>query len=861
MRRAIDSKRMSTARGQTREQRSAEAEVLTAGPPSEAPPQPASAAVEPRAPAPGALAPEAGEARYRALAEAAQDYIFIISSAGLVEYVNEAGAGLFGERSAALVGRRMIELFPPETGAQQWQSIRAVLERSEPRYAESLVPFPSGRRWLGTWLTPLRDAQGTVSAALGVSRDISERKQFDQSLLERSSAAALGAEVGAALTSAADLREALRRCAEAMVHRLGAATVGIWSLDEAAEALALQARVGLEAPAAAIPNQLRFDDAGWGRVAREGRVLVTNPLEGEARLPGRDWAQTEALVAYAGYPLVVTGRTVGLLSLFGRQPWSAIALSTLESVANMMAVGIDRQRASEALRASEASLATAQRIAQLGSWAVEFKSFDDLDQNPLRWSDEVCRIFGYEPKAAPLTRASFYLAVHPDDRERVQQAAKDAIFDRQPYELEHRIVRPDGSQRMVYERAAVFYDSVDGRPQRMVGTVQDITERKRLEEQVRQAQKMEGIGQLAGGVAHDFNNILTIIGSSLGLLRMQPGLTADSRDLLEQASKAVDRAANLTRQLLTFSRKQPLRPQCLDLNEVVSGLTKMLRRIIGEDVNLECKYAADLASVWADVGMIEQVLLNLAVNARDAMVRGGRLVIQTENCTIEADRAARLSGARAGAFVRLRVQDTGCGIAAGLLPHIFEPFFTTKEVGKGTGLGLATVYGIVQQHQGWIEVDSLVGVGTTLDVYLPPAGQHQVAEEVALPKAIPGGSELVLVVEDDDALRLLVRLCLERYGYRVLGARHGRDALHTWSEHSARIDLLLTDLVLPGGLTGREVAQRLKAQRPSLKVLYTSGYSVENAKANDLVVGVNYLPKPYEPSELARAVRRCLDAR
>ncbi len=389
----------------------------------------------------------------------------------------------------------------------------------------------------------------------------------------------------------------------------------------------------------------------------------------------------------------------------------------------------------------------------------------------------------------------------------------------------------------------------------------DITDQMALEEQLRQTQKMEAIGQLASGVAHDFNNILTVIQGHTNLARMHEQVPRQVSDNLAEVAAAAERAANLTRQLLTFSRKQPMELIPLDLNEVVTNLTKMMRRIIGETIALEFKYSPSLPRVQADTGMMEQVLLNLAVNARDAMPDGGRLIIGTEVETVDASRSQRQASARPGQFVCLSVQDSGVGIAPEVLPRIFEPFFTTKEVGKGTGLGLATVDGIVQQHQGWVEVSSQQGVGTTFRVYIPATPKPAKDEPQRLPQPqVRGGTEVILLVEDEAPVRDLTRQVLEKFGYTVLEAFSGVSALKIWQERAVEIDLLLSDIVMPGGMSGRQLAERLRQEKPSLKVILTTGYNPESAEAESrMSERVRLLRKPFPPHAVATLVREVLD--
>jgi len=380
-------------------------------------------------------------------------------------------------------------------------------------------------------------------------------------------------------------------------------------------------------------------------------------------------------------------------------------------------------------------------------------------------------------------------------------------------------------------------------------------DRQRLEAQLRQAQKLEAIGQLAGGVAHDFNNILTVILGNAAQIADDARLPEDVRDAAADISGSGERAASLTRQLLAFSRRQTMQTKVVDVNAIVRNVTRMLRRILGEDVAVRLTFAPGPAYVQADAGMLDQVLLNLAINARDAMPGGGQLTIETSLVDIDQDSVARDEQARPGSFVCLRVSDAGVGIPADDLPHIFEPFFTTKDVGKGTGLGLATTYGIVHQHDGWIEVDSEPGRGTTFRTFLPLAAEGITTGQEPLDSAVPRGhGETILVVEDEDEVRALVVESLASYGYQVLDAASGPQALEVWAAQGAVVDLLLTDVVMPGGLNGLALARRLRTDRPSLRVVYISGYLLNVNDDGVLVEGVNYLAKPFSLPDLARLI-------
>jgi PAS domain S-box-containing protein len=516
----------------------------------------------------------------------------------------------------------------------------------------------------------------------------------------------------------------------------------------------------------------------------------------------------------------------------------------------------ERKRAAEALKQSEASLAAAQQIAHLGSWELDFGNSGKSGREQLRWSDEMYRIFGLEPGQAAVSPEACFQFVHPEDHERVKEALRLACENKGSYDIEHRIVRPDGTERVVREQAEFVLDG-DGRPMQMRGIVMDVTDRKQLE-----SQKMDAIGQLAGGVAHDFNNLLTVIHGHASLLLRDTSLSEPAGRSARQIAQAVERAAGLTRQLLAFSRRQVMQSRRLDLNSVVSNMTRMLGRILGEDVSLQLNFSTEPAFIHADISMIEQVLLNLAVNARDAMPKGGRLAVKISTVSVTARPQMAHPESRPGDFVCLSVSDNGCGIEPAILPRIFEPFFTTKEVGKGTGLGLATVYGIVKQHQGWIEVTSEPGHGAAFDVYLPVCdAEDNVGDDKPDEETVQGGRETILVVEDEMPVRELVCAILRNHGYNVLQAESGTKAVKAWPRMRDKVELLLTDLVMPDQINGRELADQLQRDKPSLKVIYTSGYSADVVGRDFFAQpGLRYLQKPYEPQKLALMVRECLDA-
>jgi PAS domain S-box-containing protein len=519
----------------------------------------------------------------------------------------------------------------------------------------------------------------------------------------------------------------------------------------------------------------------------------------------------------------------------------------------------DRRQAEEELKNSQTQLAKAQNIAQLGSWEW------DIVQNKVTWSDETRRLYGFAEQDMGADMSHCLERVHPDDRAAVQLALNEAVRTGGPYICDHRALLPDGTVRFMHGLGEVVKDD-KGKPVRIIGTTQDITEAERAEaalrrseEQLRQSQKMEAVGRLAGGVAHDFNNLLTVITgySAMSLNAMENNNPL--RKNVEEIQAAAERASSLTGQLLAFSRKQVLQPRIINLNETVSGMEKMLRRLIGEDIELSTLFDPELSHVKADPGQLEQVVLNLAVNARDAMPRGGKLTIQTSNVCLDQKTRFRNRDLEVGEYVMLAITDTGVGMTEEVKPHLFEPFFTTKGLGRGTGLGLATCYGIICQSDGDIRVYSEPNCGTTFKIYLPrvdaPATNTNGKND---PDTLPEGNESILIVEDETAVRRLAATVLRTSGYRVQEARDGIEA-YALIQANQPFDLIITDVIMPK-MSGKELYDQIKVIAPRVKVLFMSGYT-DDALAHHGVLGpeLTFLEKPFSPSRLAQKVREVID--
>jgi len=535
-------------------------------------------------------------------------------------------------------------------------------------------------------------------------------------------------------------------------------------------------------------------------------------------------------------------------------------VEVLEKAGLQLGTVLLRRQAEEKVRKSEASLAEAQHIAHLGSWEW------DLINNNVYWSNELFEIFGLPVKDSGLDYKSVLDFIHPEDRELVQKRVSEALQKGKYYHVEYRIVCPDGTERIVHAQGNAHLNG-DGKPTKFVETVQDITVHKQaekemevLQEQLRQSQKMEAIGRLAGGIAHDFNNLPTVIKgcSQLSLLELKEGDPV--RENTVEINEAAERAADLTRQLLTFSRRQVIEMKVFDLNAILENLDKVLRRVIAEDIVLLTLLKEDLGMVRADPGQIEQVIMNLAINARDAMPSGGKLTIETANMELDEEYTHTHMAVKPGQYVMFSVSDTGYGMSPEVKSRIFEPFFTTKEKGKGTGLGLSTVYGIVKQSEGHIWVYSEPEQGTAFKIYLPRVYEAtEEREEKLVKEELPSGSETILVVEDEEKVRKLIVQVLKRQGYSILEAPHGDDALLVCNQHGGLIHLLVTDVVMPG-MSGSEVARRLASRYPKMKVLYTSGYT-DNAIVHYGVLQkkANYIQKPFTMEGLATKVRQVLD--
>ncbi len=793
------------------------------------------------------------EGRFRSVWEHSLDGMRLTDRAGHILAVNEAFCGLVKLPCEKLIG----QLFPVAyEGHGAHEDIEAYQRRFETGTFE-----PRLIAHLRLWNSEELDVEISSSfvqsglqskALLSLFRDIGERKRAEVRV-------AAFSHLGHQLSAVVSAREAGEIIVRAADQLLGwdACSFALYSAAENAIHRVLSQDT---VDGRRIENIPPDDDAPPSpfirRVIEEGGQLILkeNPDE---MLPGSvafgNTTRPSASILFV--PARAGVEVVAVLSIHSYTPkaYDERGLETLQMLADHCAGALKRIRAQEALSTSEANYRS---LVECSPEAILLHR----DEKFVYANPASLKLLGAAMPQQILGRHVSDI-VPPENRDLIHRRVRQAAEGVAAPPLEQKILRLDGTTLDVEATSIPF--TYEGKPAAQT-IMRDITGRKQLEQQLRQSQKMDAIGQLAGGVAHDFNNMLAVIRGNAELVLMDVDQhTPATNECLKQIMAASERAANLTRQLLVFSRKQVMQSQPLVLNKVIAELTKMLKRIIGEHIDLECRYADPLPFVQADAGMLEQVLLNLAINARDAMPRGGHLLIATDTASFDTAYARNHPGSGAGEYVRLTVTDTGTGIVPKHLPRIFEPFFTTKEVGKGTGLGLATVYGIVRQHQGWIEVSSQPGAGATFKIFLPviPAP----AEAATASKAetqVPGGAETILLVEDEYAVRAVTRRVLESQGYRIYEATTVREALEVWRSHAEEIELLLTDIVMPQGLTGRELAEQLRAQRPALKVIFMSGYSAD-------VVGKDteffrrtrsfFLQKPCSGRTILETVRRCLD--
>jgi PAS domain S-box-containing protein len=733
--------------------------------------------------------------------------------------------------------------------------------------AEFRIVLPGGDvRWVSSRGRCLYDPDGTPSAMTGVDLDITERKRDEERIRHLNRVYRVLSDISQAIVREPDVDHLLREACRVAVEAGGFTMAWIGLIEGGQRTLVRKAQAGADEATERIIDRLIADEPPSGcaftqQALETGHPAVCDDIEQDpVAASWRDAALERGYRTMAAFPVLRSGRPVGAFNFYADIPgaFDVEERRLLEELAGDIgfAIGV-HEREHERRQAEDERRAAEDRFRQLAEAIQQVFWMTDARGTLLYVSPAFETIFGRSCESLAANPGVWMDAVHPDDRERVEQAAYTRLRHGD-YDEVYRITRPDGAVRWIRDRAFHMYDDA-GELYRLVGTAADVTEQRHLEEQLQQAQKMEIVGRLAGGVAHDFNNLLTVINGMADLVLAELADDDPNRGDLIQIRLAGDRAAALTGRLLAVSRRQILKPEIVDLSAIVSGLRDMIQRLIGEDVTLVLELADGLASVRADPGQIEQVVLNLIVNARDAMPDGGVVTIETRNVHVDEIYAAEHPGTRPGPHAMLAVRDTGVGMDESIRRRIFEPFFTTKAQGKGTGLGLSMVYGIVKQSGGSIWFHSEPGHGSRFTIYLPYASGTPVPRPAPPPAAIAHGHETVLVVEDEPPLRELAARILAGAGYTVLQAANGIDALALLAQHADPVHLVFTDVVMPG-MNGRELAARLATLRPGIRVLYTSGYTEDAILRHGVLDDPSrFLSKPYTPSVLRRRIREALD--
>jgi len=744
------------------------------------------------------------------------DCIMVTDAVGIVTHWNDAATRTFGWTAEEMCGQPLLNRFPEEARSFVADLTRRIAAGQDWSGEFEDYHKDGSRIWIDARVVRICNASGQLIGLMGTSHDITARKRAETE------------------------RDRISAQLRLQIDRMPLAYL-------------------------LLDRDLRLVDwnAAAERIfgyAREEVLGMTPPFE--TILPRSAWQAGEHLLgrlragdmaAHAiNENLTKDGRTITC-------EWSNTPLLDRDGlfggVVSLAQDITERRRADDALHASE------ERFRQIAESITEVFWLTTPDKHEIAYVSPGYETIWGRPRAAVYASPRSWMeAIHVDDRERVAQAAS-TNQTAGAYDEEYRIVRPDGTIRWIRDRAFPVRDG-GGQIVRVAGVAEDVTEKRQLEAQLRQAQKMEAIGQLAAGVAHDFNNLLTVINGYSELLLDDVGDRADLREPLEEIWKAGERAASLTRQLLAFSRQQVLAPKILDVNEVIYDTEKMLRRLIGEDVELTTVLQHPLGSIKADRGQLEQVLLNLAVNARDAMPHGGQLTIETRDLVLTDDFAASRPGMAPRRHLALAVTDSGVGMSEEVKRHLFEPFFTTKDPGKGTGLGLAVVHGFVKQSGGCVEVRSEPGAGTGFTIYLPlvdaRGGSGASVAEASLGHT--RGTETILLVEDDDAVRALTKRVLQRCGYTVLEASRGTDGVRLAAAQRTPIHLLITDVVMPG-IPGPMVAEQIRNLHPETKVLYVSGHTNDHVvRTGVLHDAVHFVQKPFAPEAIAHKVREILSS-
>ncbi|MBI1749114.1 MAG: MEDS domain-containing protein [Acidobacteria bacterium] len=849
---------------------------------------------------------ESNERRFRSVVQTACDAIINVDSGGDIVFWNRAAETMFGYTAGEMMGRPLTTVIPARFREAHERGMKRLVSTGESRLIGRVVEVAALRRDGSEFPIELSLAFWTANDEkffTGIVRDISERRRAGEALRQAHDELEIRVEERTAELASANqalhLEIIERSRAEERVRRLNHVYSVLSDINQAIVRvrdrqllLHTACRIAVEKglfrlawigiadngasrfrPAASYgadegfldticlcPDGVVKADCLAGLALHEGRSYVCNDVEHEAPTAHwRDEAIERGYRSVASFPLIVGGRVTGVFNLCAAEPqfFDSDEIRLLEEMAADISLALEsmdqaerRRHAEEMRRSAEARF---QRVFQSSMIGLAFWKMDGCLTEA---NDAFLRLIGYSREELRAGKVRWQDITPPEFTELDNRALEEvrATGVCTPFEKEY--IRKDGARVRILLGAALLAESgAEG-----VAFALDLSERLLLEEQLRQAQKLEAIGRLAGGVAHDFNNVLGVILGYGEMLLERLDLEDSAHAAVQEIKRAAERAVLLTRQLLAFSRKQVLRPRVLDLNQVLADLEKTLPRLVGEDVYVSISPGAELGRVEADPGQIEQVIMNLAANARDAMPTGGRLTVETANVELGEDYVIRHTVVVAGRYVMLAVSDTGAGMDRETQERIFEPFFTTKEQGQGTGLGLATVYGIVKQSGGYIWVYSEPGHGTTFKIYLPRVDAPIEDQRSETESALPRGSETILVVEDEDSLRSLLSQVLEAQGYTALVARNGAEAVEMARRYGDSVRLVLTDVVMPE-MSGRELATRLAESSPKLKVLFMSGYTDDAILRHGILQPeIAFLQKPFKREALVCKVREILDS-
>jgi PAS domain S-box-containing protein len=948
------------------------------------------------------------EEHYRHIVETAQEGIWMLDEQARTSYVNDRMAEILGYTADEMLGYSMYDFMDDEARIEAERYFKKRQDGIKEQHDFRFRRKDGTDLWAIVSSSPIIGDNGVFMGAVGLITDITDRKQAENTLIKETALNKLLQMIAVAANEATDIKDAAQICLDKVCD------LTKWQLGH----LILPAEDSSDDLVSAdlwhIRDRERFEKfkvgtgrTRWskgnglaGQILKTGKPIWMVDVAKERHFIRKQWAKEAGIVSAFAFPILVQAKMMGVLEFFStaKEEPDEKLMAVMSSIGNQLGQVIERKQAHDALRQSKASLAAAQRITHLGSWVLDIFDLEDSSKNPVHCSDEVYRIFGYEPGQIEVTAEVFYSFVHSRERTRIREALFEAIKQKNNLNFEVSIVLPDGRESILYVKAEVIYDEQSNKPLKLTGIVQDITKIKQADEALRESeqryrllgegiwhqvwtaqpdgkldyinnrtveffgrpkeqllvegwqnvvhpddlpncierwtkslqtgenyevqfrllgrdgnyrwhlgratagrgaegkiikwfgtntdindqklaeeslrkseerlqqwQKMEAIGTLTGGVAHDFNNLLTAIlgNTQLAQRKLPPNDPIQLR--LMEVTDAGNRAAELTHKLLAFSRRQHLERRTVNLNHTIGKIVTLIERIIGEDVEMSVKYASDLSAVFADPGQLEQVIMNLAVNARDAMPSGGKLTIETSNVELDESYCRLYPSVIPGRYVQIRVSDSGTGMDEETQARIFEPYFTTKEVGKGTGLGLSMAYGIIKQHDGNINIYSELGLGTTFKIYLP-IDKKTVEEKVqAIPPSFLGGAETILVAEDEEMLRNLAKESLEELGYTVLLAKNGEEAVEVFGANRERIDLFLSDVIMPR-MGGSEAYERIRKMGGNIPLIFMTGYSSETVqsrfvrpttKAEEL--GAVVIQKPYVLEELGRIVREVLN--